>query len=80
MPLTVYERKETWVRLFVKPMLVAMNIGITDCEYYVSHDADRGTTTEYVGVRYGQHEILVNVTGDSYKAILEDMVRQEAIK
>ena len=63
------EKKQTFVKKYLKPLLIAMQINIAD----VSYSAEHG---EYVEVVYeNQYKIKICVSCDSLRAIVLDVVR-----
>lgn len=74
----MYENKRLFVRDFVKPLLIAMGIGVKDC--YYTNDRMEIVTVVYAG-RDGEGDTskFAVVNYDSYYAIVKDLYKQNAI-
>ena len=75
LPDVCYE-KRYFVENFVKPMLVAMNIGITECEYVCDGDADRHSLSEEVHISFGDVEKIAYVNWNNKKEIVKSIIQQ----
>jgi len=78
-----YLEKKAFVEDYIKPMAIAMGIGVTDVEYRFEMDPDHGWASESVHVYYGDgpdagHKYAI-VNMDSKFAILKDLIKQEAL-
>lgn len=64
-------QKAKFVNAYIKPMLLALNIGITNAEYVY----DNAKGEEYVIISKGLQKILRCVTADSLKSLVSDVVK-----
>lgn len=84
-----YADKAQWVQKNLKPMLLSLDVGITDVEYvnqatYRELDIypgslelmDKTCLGEWVILRYGVYTKGVNVSADSFIGILTDVVKE----
>lgn len=76
--LAMYQAKQNFVDNLVRPMLMNADQDITDCRYKVEfHPKNANWVNETVTILFRNGtEKVINVVGDSHKAILIDIFKQ----